>query len=322
MRTRIALSSLLAVAALAVAGCGGGADSGSGPSKSDPVKITVAMLAVTNSAGLVLGKEKGFFSDAGLDVEIKDTPAASTVPSVVSGGAQFAFTGIPPLINARANGLPIKAVAPAAGYPTDLAKSQIRLVAPKGSPLKSAKDLEGKKVAVDTLYQLPHLSLIQGLASEGVDTSKIKFVEIPYPSMIDAMASGKVDAADLGDPFLSQAMAAGGTSLLSNGTGFDPGVTQVIWVASEKYISDNPDVVKAFAAAIEKSNTYAQEHPEEVRKIVPSYMKVPEKIASSMFLPEYTSTIDTSVFDVYSKIMSELGLIKKSVSASDAVYQP
>lgn len=323
MNSRKALSGLLAVGALVVlAACGGGSGSGSGPSKKDPVKITVANLAVTNSAGLVLGKEKGFFADAGLDVQIKDTPAASTVPAVVSGGAQFAFTGIPPLINARSNGLPIKAVAPAAGYPSDLAKSQIRLVAPKGSPLKELKDLEDKKVAVDTLFQLPHLSLIQALASEGIDTSKIKFVEIPYPSMIDAMASGKVDAADLGDPFLSQALADGGTALVSNGAGFEPGVTQVIWVASEKYIKQNPEVVKAFALAMEKSNSYAQAHPDEVRKIVPTYMKGTDKIASTMLLPEYTSTIDPGVFDVYGKIMSDRDLIKKTVTAADAVHQP
>lgn len=323
MSSRKVLSSLMAAGSLVVlAACGGGSGSGTGPSKSDPVKITVANLAVTNSAGLVLGKEKGYFSEAGLDVQIKDTPAASTVPSVVSGGAQFAFTGVPPLINARSNGLPIKAVAPAAGYPSDVSKSQIRLVAPKGSPLSGVKDLEGKTVAVDTLFQLPHLSLIQGLVSEGVDTSKIKFVEVPYPSMIDAMNSGKVDAADLGDPFLSQALAAGGKTLIPNGTGFDPGVTQVIWVATEKYIAENPKIVKAFAQAMAKSNAYAQKHPEEVRKIVPTYMKGTDKIAATILLPEYTSKIDSSAFDVYSKIMSERDLIKKPVPASEAVYQP
>jgi NitT/TauT family transport system substrate-binding protein len=321
VRVRVSVAVLLAVAGALLAGCGG-SGSGAGPSKADPVKITVGNLAVTNSAGLVLGVEKKFFADAGLDVTVKDMPAASTVPAVVSGGAQFAFTGVPPLINARASGLPIKAVAPAAGYPKDLSKSQIRLMAPKGSAVNNVKLLEGKKVAVDTLYQLPHLSLIRALQTQGVDTSKVKFIEVPYPAMLDALASGKVDAADLGDPFLSQALAAGDTPLVSNGTGFDPGVTQVIWVASEKYISQNPKVVQAFAAAIAKSNAYAQAHPDEVRKIVPTYMKGTDAIASTMLLPEYTTAIDTGVFDVYENIMSGLGVIKKKVSVADAVYHP
>lgn len=321
MRARASVVALLAVAAALLAGCGG-SGSGDDPSKADPVKITVANLAVTNSAGLVLGVKKGFFADAGLDVTIKDTSAASTVPAVVSGGVQFAFTGVPPLINARASGLPIKAVAPAAGYPKDLSKSQIRLMAPKGSAITDVKLLEGKKVAVDTLYQLPHLSLIRALQVKGVDTSKIKFVEVPYPAMLDALGSGKVDAADLGDPFLSQALTAGDTALVSNGVGFDPGVTQVIWVSSEKYISQHPKVVKAFASAIKKSNAYAQAHPDEVRKIVPTYMKGTEAIASTTLLPEYTTAIDTGVFDVYENIMSGLGQIKKKVSASDAIHQP
>lgn len=321
MRGRTTLVAVLAVGALVTAGCG---DSGSGsdPTKDDPVKITVANLAVTNSAGLVLGVKKGFFSDVGLDVEIKDTPAASTVPAVVSNDAQFAFTGVPPLINARANDLPIKAVAPAAGYPTDLAQSQIQLVAAQGSSLTSVQDVEGKKIAVDTLYQLPHLSLIQALQTEGIDTSTIKFVEVPYPAMADALSSGAVDAADFGDPFLSQALAAGGVPLISNGTGFDPGVTQVLWVTSESYISKNPEVVKAFAEAVEKSNAYAAEHLDEVREIVPSYMKGTDEIASKLLLPQYTTTIDDSTFDVYNDLMVGLDLIKEPVSPSDAIYKP
>ncbi len=327
MTPRLAFSSSFVAAALVLSACGsgsGGSGSGGvsagGTSKAGTTKISVANLGVTNSAGLVVAKEKGYFTEAGLDVEIKDTPAASTVPAVVSGGAQFAFTGIPVLINARANGLPVKAVAPAAGFPTDLKKSQIQLVAPQGSALKSAKDVEGKKVAVDTLYQLPHLSLIQGLTSQGIDAAKVTFVEIPYPSMIDAMKQGKVDAADLGDPFLSQALAGGGVSLLSNGTGFDPGVTQVIWIASEKYIAENPAVVKAFAGAVTRGNEYAKAHPDEVRKVVPTYMKGTESIAASLLLPEYTTTIDPKVFEVYGKIMTDRGLIKKNVTAADAVY--
>lgn len=322
MKPRLAWIAVVATCAMVMTACGSGSGSDAqGPSADHPVKITVANLAVTNSAGLILGQEKGFFKDAGLDVTIKSTPAASTVPAVVSGEAQFAFTGIPPLINARSNGLPIKAVAPAAGYPVDTAESQIRLVVPKGSPITDVKGLEGKTVAVDTLYQLPHLSLIQGLETEGVDVSKIKFVEIPYPAMIDAMKSKTVAAADLGDPFLSAALAAGGTTLIANGTGFKPGVTQVIWVASEKYISQNPKVVKAFAGAIKKSNEYAQAHPDEVRKIVPSYMSGTEKIASTILLPSYTTTIDPSAFEVYNKIMLSRKIIKKEITASDAVDQ-
>ncbi|MCD9199944.1 ABC transporter substrate-binding protein [Aeromicrobium wangtongii] len=315
------LAIVIAASLAALAACGSGSESSEGPSSSKPVKITVANLAVTNSAGLVLGVEKGFFTDEGLSVTIKDTPAASTVPSVVSGDAQFAFTGIPPLINARSNALPIKAVAPAAGYPEDLSTSQIRLIAQKGGDITDVTQLEGKKIAVDTLYQLPHLSIIQALKSKGVDPTKITFTEVPYPSMTEALASGKVDAADMGDPFLSQALAAGHTDLLSNGEGFDPAATQVIWIASESYIAKNPKIVKAFRRAVVKSNEYAQANPDEVRKIVPSYMEGTDKVADKILLPQYTTTIDQKVFSVYNDLLTEFKVTKKSVDGKEAVAQ-
>ena len=86
----------------------------------------------------------------------------------------------------------------------------------KDSPIKSAKDLEGKTVAVNTLNNIVHLDG-DGLGrQERRHSSKIKFVEIPFPQMEAALVAGKVDAISVHEPFAAAAARRPEIRVLSN----------------------------------------------------------------------------------------------------------
>jgi NitT/TauT family transport system substrate-binding protein len=277
------------------------------------VEITVANLAVTSSASLVLGVQEGFFEEEGLEVTLKDTPAPATQAAVVSGEAQFAFTNVPAMLAAASNGLPVKVVGPAGKYPADQEQDYIRVVAPEDSPIQEPSDLEGRRVAVDTLYQLPHLSLIISARSLGVDTDEITFVETPYPAMADALAQGQVDAADLGEPFLSPVLAAGGRTIITNGVGFEPETVQTMWVTSAPYLAENPDIVDQFARALEKSNEYASTHEDELRQVVTTYTETSAEQAAEIYIPSFSPSLDRTNFQIYYDTMRELEVIEGEV---------
>ena len=57
---------------------------------------------------------------------------------------------------------------------------------------------------------------------EGVDASKIKFLEVPFPEMTDALQKGRVDAISAVEPFVTQARAAGARDPLSYFAGLEP----------------------------------------------------------------------------------------------------
>jgi NitT/TauT family transport system substrate-binding protein len=303
---------LLVLVPALVAGC----NSASTPQQTTSdglVKITVANLAVTNSAALVLGVQKGFFRSEGLDVTLKDTPAASTQAAVVSGEAQFAFTNVPAILAAASNGLPVRIVGPAGKYARDNAKVHIQVAVPADSPIRTAKDLEGRKLAVDTLFQLPHLSFIISARSAGVDTSKITFVETPYPAMADALAKKQVDAADLGEPFLTPELAKGARSIISNGVGFAPETVQTMWVTSASYLAEHRDTVDRFTRALQKSNEYASGHDGELRQVLTTYTKTSADLSSKILMPYFSPSSDRENFEIYYQTMKELGVIKKDV---------
>lgn len=164
---------------MGVSACGGDESESAGGGGGGGAKTTtvdVAYIEVTSAAPLLLGVDKGFFKAEGLDVKPKPTEGAATIPAVVSGDVDHLLTP-PATLLGKSNGLPLKAIAPAAvSDPSVDAYSQ--LLTPKSSRIKSLSDLAGKKVAVDTLFQLPHIALLQAAESEGAnpDDWKVTFL--------------------------------------------------------------------------------------------------------------------------------------------------
>jgi NitT/TauT family transport system substrate-binding protein len=319
-RDRVRLAAYAAVAAMAVAGvsgCGGNGDEtgtqAGTPSK--PTQVDVGYIPVTSAAPLLLGIQKGFFKQEGLDVRAKPTEAASTIPAVMSGDLDITFSNPPALLLAKSNGLPLKAIAPAAVAQPDT-KAYIQLVTQKDSGIDSPADLAGKKVAVDTLFQLPHIALMRGAQTEGADPATWRFTEIPFPAMAQALKSGKVAAAFMGEPFLTQALAKGDKSILGLYTGWPAGAPFSLYVTSERFLAKNDDVAKRFARAMEKANEYTQQHEDEARRIMPTFLKMPQSVAQKIILPVWSPTLNVKGLETWEKVMTERKVLKKDVDVS------
>jgi NitT/TauT family transport system substrate-binding protein len=156
--------------------------------------------------------------------------------------------------------------------------------------------------------------MIISARSLGVDTSKIQFVETPFPAMADALAKKQVDAADLGEPFLTPLLAAGGRLLMSNSAGFKPETVQTMWVTSASYLAEHRDIVDKFVRALSKSNDYASTHDAELRQVVTTYTKTTAEVSAKIFMPVFSSSSDRENFQIYYDTMKQLGIIKKDVN--------
>jgi NitT/TauT family transport system substrate-binding protein len=111
------------------------------------------------------------------------------------------------------------------------------------SAIKAPKDLEGKTIAVNALKGSAELSIRAVLARHGVDVSKLKFLEVPFPDQLAALQAGRVDAAAPVEPFVTQARAAGARVLFSYFAGLQPKLTVGTYFAMTPFIQKNDDVV-------------------------------------------------------------------------------
>ncbi len=268
-------------------------------------KLKVGVIPIADVAPLYVGIEQGFKEEK-LEIEPKIAAGgAAIVPAVVAGDDDIGFSNTTSLIIAASKKLPLQIVASGVLAGTGDKDAWDGLMVGKGSPIKTAKDLEGKTIAVNNLNNIGPLAINTAMAKEGADYTKVKYTEVPFPEMNAALESKRVDAVWQVEPGYTGALAAGGSAVFHPYEETAPNLTVAGYFASKEFIAKDKDVVERFKRAIDKSLEYSAAHPDAVRKAVGTYTEIPpavlEKIKLPVFRPDLNEdTIQTSI-DLASK---------------------
>jgi NitT/TauT family transport system substrate-binding protein len=242
---------------------------------------------------------------------------AAAAAAIVSGTLDFGCINIVALSSAHENGIPFVWAAPAGAYSSQ--SPTAAMVVAKTSPIRTAKDLEGKTVAVSLLKQLADIALHSWLEKSGANANNIKYVELPYSAMDAALASGRIDVACIEEPVLSQTLASNGR-LLANG--YDALATQfceAAWVCSASYARANPDVIKKFGDAIAMTADWANKNRPLTAKILEKYGKT--TLPAGMHRCFYPQRMRASDFQPVVDATAKFGVIKTSFRVAD-VFAP
>ncbi|MFE6510864.1 ABC transporter substrate-binding protein [Nocardioides sp. NPDC057767] len=309
VRRRLAIS-LVLVLPLALGACGGGdaADEGT----DGATEITVGVIPIVDVAPIYLGVEKGFFKEEGLDVTLELAQGgAAIIPAVASGQYQFGFSNTTSLLLAQTQGVPVEVVTAGVNATEDPAADMAGVLVAAGSDIESAKDLEDKKVAVNTLKNINTTTTNELVRQDGGDPTTIEYVELAFPEIGPAVENGDVDAGQVVEPFLTVGTQAGMTDLGSNFVATDPGLAVAEYFTSTTYADSDADTVEAFTAAMNESLDYAQQHPDEVKKILPTYTDIDASVLAELNMPRWTSEIDTESVQKLAELSKTDGLFEK-----------
>src|SRR5258708_267276 len=146
--------------------------------------------------------------------------------------------------NAIPNGISIVADVYQDGHP-GFATNTFLVV--KDSPIKTIADLKGKKVAINAFGSAVDIVLRVALKRAGLDPRRdLQIVEVAFPNIAPAIREGRVDCGVLVIPFLPAESAKGDLRALFTG-GDTLGPSSVVFqVATNKFIREQPDVLRAF----------------------------------------------------------------------------
>jgi NitT/TauT family transport system substrate-binding protein len=143
---------------------------------------------------------------------------------------------------------------------------------------KSLKDLEGHTFALPSKYSNQNLVIRKLMKDEGVDASKIRFVELPPPDMPGALATKAIDAYFIGEPHAARAELDGSGRVLYHAKDIWPGFISCVLVVTEKLIDTRPAVVKDLVRGIAESGEWAETHRVEAAKVVSPFFRQDEKL--------------------------------------------
>jgi NitT/TauT family transport system substrate-binding protein len=174
------LASAFCIAMLGVAGPASAQD--------NKLKVMVDWSPHGMHAGLHLAKQKGWYQEAGLDVEVLDGKGStSTIQQVAAGQVEVGFAQLAAMAVARANGLALTSIA------CFVRAGDNGVMVPKGSGYKTMKDLEGKRVAYAASSTTgPFMDAF--LKASGTSRDKITLVNVDSSSLVSIYTSGSVDA--------------------------------------------------------------------------------------------------------------------------------
>lgn len=238
----------------------------------DETTVRVSYEPLNTLTAFYAAMDTGLFQKAGLSVERQSMgsgPAMSA--AIVSGACEFGVVNVLSLAQAYEKQIPITYVAPASLYssvsPADA------LMVPKGSPIASARDLNGKIIAVNVLKGLAYLGTRQWIDKNGGDSATVRFTEIPFDAMPAALTQHLVDAALVAEPALQRATQD--SRVLSWAyNALAPTFLVSGWVASRPWIATHLDVARHFGDALQQAATWAERNPDKAAEISARVLKM------------------------------------------------
>lgn len=324
-RTTARAGALLTVGALLLAACGG--DDGEDAVEAAPAgaqemtSVTMGVAASLTSIPVYLADTLGYFEEEGLDVELQVAQSgAATIPQLLNGQLQFSIADTVATISAVANDVPLQIIS------TDVvgaSSGEEDFVGVVSSTIGEGDlaALEGKTLAVNQLKGLAELLSRATLDEAGVDSDSVNFIEVAPPDMVAAVEQGRVDAAYLLEPFLSQGLAADLTPVF-NITDVSAGLPIVSYSTSQQYAQEQPEVVERFNRAIAKATAYAGENPDEARETAGTYTNLPPEVLAGIRLPTFSpDATDTSGVSQIADLMVTYGFLEEAPDTATFVTQ-
>lgn len=267
MKKKIYALLLAAVMVFTATACGSDSDADAIDSEElEKVTFVLDWTPNTNHTGLYVAQEKGYFEEAGLEVEIVQPPEDGAEVMVASGKAQFGVSFQDTLAAALAgdDSLPVTAVASVIQHNTS------GIISRAGEGMDTPKGMEGHSYATWN-GPIELATLEQVVKADGGDFTKIELIPSTVTDEVSALKTNSVDSI-----WIFYAWAGVKTELEGLETDYfafadiDPVFdyyTPVI-IAGNEFLEKNPDTAKAFMEALAKGYEFAIENPEEAAEIL------------------------------------------------------
>ena len=260
-----------------------------------PATLSIATNPIDSGAEVYYADDLGFFAKAGLNVQIQPGQNGAAIAAAVAGNAvDIGYADIGALAKAHTRGIDFSIIAPAALWDSTVPVNAIMVS--KTSPVRNAKDLNGKTISGPGLGNGAAFVVFAWLDANGADSSTVKFIELPYSAMPAAIEAGRVDAAHVAEPFISVAREHARV-LASADDALGKQYLRTVWFARTSWATAHPDLVARFVSVMRQTATWANDKRNQAKSaaLLVQHTKIDPALVASMTRARYGESLEPSL---------------------------
>ena len=294
-------------------------------------KIRIGFWPVAAGLPFFAAIEKGYFKEAGLDVEpLKFAGAQQVMEAMLSGRSDGSSNG-----TGSAN-LAIGAIAQPGLFkifctnPSNAKYVLDEYIVAKDSPVKTMADLKGRKVASGPGIQ--NMTLCKTML-ERAGAIGATVMELPIGQHVASIVAGQVDACYTLEPTGTVGRMNGSTRILEAGVvaKYILGDPLAPWHGGSaslttEFIKKYPDATKKYMAAYFRGVELVRSKPAEARQYMKGYTAIEGPLTSEVPLASYMpynefKPGDIAYFQKFFDLFTDKGIFEKKVVVTDLLYQ-
>jgi NitT/TauT family transport system substrate-binding protein len=284
-------------------------------------QLTTIRFGTTQNETYALGiftQEGGFFRRHGFDVDMNYfTGGGAIIAAVVGGSLDFACVNWGAISNAHLNGVPVRVVAPGGVY-TSEAPTTV-LITAKNATFRTAKDLNGKTISVTSLRDLQQAAVMKWMDANGGDSSSVRFLELPLPSLVAALDANRVDAGMMAEPNLT--LVKNEVRLFAKP--YDALAKRLMitaHVTMANQIAERAPIVRQFAAALAEGAAWANANHGQTAGILSRIAKMPLEVVSAMSRADYAQRLEIAAIQPAIDASVEYKFLRSAYSVRDVFW--
>ncbi len=268
---------------------------------------------------ILYAQKAGLFARSGLEIVLDKSPSgAAAAAAVLAGTYDIAKSSLVNLISAHVKGVPFTIIAPAGMY--DDATPFAQLLVPIDSPIKTAKDLNGKLLSVPALHDIGQVADSAWVEAHGGDLHSLKFVEFPMAGASAALDQHRIDATTIVGPAMDAAMATGKFRSLGPSFGaIAPHFLFSGWFTTKDWADKHPDALKKFQRVWAQAAAYVNAHHDEMEAPLATFTGIPLDVLHKMTRGVYGTTLSAKDIQPVVDAAAKYQMIDKPFPAQELI---
>ena len=285
------------------------------------VSLALDWYPNSNHAGIFYAKDKGYFLDGDLDVEVY-TPSdpSSILQTVASGRDQFGISYQPDLLLARSEGVPVVAISSIVRTPLN------SIMTLKKSGISDPSKLKGKTIGYPGIPL--NIGILQSiLEGQELTIDDVNLVDVGF-DLVPALLSSRVDAvigAFWSHESILIELEGEGVNILKFQDWGIPEYHELVLVTSEKYLEENKEIVESFVKSFRKGfEGSIESNSESMESLISAYPEVNVELETEgikLLAPLWIESMNSTNMDSWHKFgdwMKEKGLIDSGLIIEDS----